>query len=195
MAEINKKELAAKKARKAQKEMLAYMQEHNLDPKKDWITHKKHGKKIQAWIDIINLGNKKSRELNEEKAIEKLKAKKDKKPEVHPKVKKVDSTPNSYDYPQVDGKEMSSLLKKRYRAKMRTLLKTKKKEEAEKIAKECLSDWLKSESKSKASIKESDNKPIKKDSKPKKEVKEDKKPKANSKNKIVKSSKKVKEED
>ena len=69
--DISKKELAAKKARRAQKEMLAYMEENNLDPKKDWTGHKKHGKKIQAWIDVINLGNKKARELNEERAIEK----------------------------------------------------------------------------------------------------------------------------
>ena len=63
--EVSKNDLAARKARKAQKEMLAYMEENNLDPKKDWTGHKKHGKKIQAWIDIINLGNKKARELNE----------------------------------------------------------------------------------------------------------------------------------
>ena len=47
--DISKKDLAAKKARRAQKEMLAYMEENDLDPKKDWTGHKKHGKKIQAW--------------------------------------------------------------------------------------------------------------------------------------------------
>lgn len=61
--DISKKDLAAKKARRAQKEMLAYMEENDLDPKKDWTGHKKHGKKIQAWVDIINLGNKKARAL------------------------------------------------------------------------------------------------------------------------------------
>lgn len=76
--------------------------------KKDWTGHKKHGKKIQAWIDIINLGNKKARELNEEKAIERHEKRKSKKPEVHPKKEKVTSTPNAYDYPKVDGKEMTS---------------------------------------------------------------------------------------
>lgn len=127
--DISKKDLAAKKARRAQKEMLAYMEENNLDPKKDWTGHKKHGKKIQAWIDIINLGNKKARAATEEKAIEK--AKKNQKPEAHPKKEKVTSTPNAYDYPMVDGKEMTSDQKKKYRQKMRTLLKTMSKEKAE----------------------------------------------------------------
>lgn len=129
--DISKKDLAAKKARKAQKEMLAYMEENNLDPKKDWTTHKKHGKKIQAWMDIINIGNKKAREINEEKAIEKSEKKKSKKPDVHPKQEKVTSAPNAYDYPKVDGKDMTSDQKKKYRQKMRTLLKTMSKEKAE----------------------------------------------------------------
>lgn len=123
--DISKKDLAAKKARRAQKEMLAYMEENDLDPKKDWTGHKKHGKKTQAWIDIINLGNKKARAATEEKA------KKNQKPEAHPKKEKVTSTPNAYDYPMVDGKEMTSDQKKKYRQKMRTLLKTMSKEKAE----------------------------------------------------------------
>ena len=127
--DISKKDLAAKKARRAQKEMLAYMEENDLDPKKDWTGHKKHGKKIQAWVDIINLGNKKARAATEEKAVEK--AKKNQKPEAHPKKEKVTSTPNAYDYPTVDGKEMTSDQKKKYRQKMRTLLKTMSKEKAE----------------------------------------------------------------
>ena len=133
--EISKKDLAARKARRAQKEMLAYMEEHDLDPNQDWTTHKKHGKKIQAWIDIINLGNKKARIINEEKAAKKAaeeKAKKKiQKPEVHPKKEKITSTPNIYDYPKVDGKEMTADQKKKYRSKMRTLLKTMSKEKAE----------------------------------------------------------------
>lgn len=127
--EVNKKDLAVKKARKAQKAMLAYMEDNNLDPNKDWTKHKKHGKKIQEWIDIINLGNKKAREINEEKAIEK--GKKNKKPEAHPKKEKVTTTPNIYDYPKVDGRDMTPDQKKKYRQKMRTLLKTMSKDKAE----------------------------------------------------------------
>ena len=50
--DISKKDLAAKKARRAQKEMLAYMEENELDPKKDWTGHKKHGKKILPFIHV-----------------------------------------------------------------------------------------------------------------------------------------------
>lgn len=129
--DISKRDLAVKKARRAQKEMLAYMEENNLDPKEDWTGHEKHGKKIRAWIDVINLGNKKARELNEKKAIEKSEKNKNKKPEAHPKEEKVTSTPNAYDYPMVDGKEMTLDQKKKYRQKMRTLLKTMSREKAE----------------------------------------------------------------
>ena len=140
--DLSKNDLAARKARKAQKEMMTYMEENNLDPNKDWTNHKKHGKKIQAWIDVINLGNKKARELNEEKAIEKSKKKKNSKPEVHPKKEKITSTPTAYDYPTVDGKEMTAEQKKRYRQKMRTLLKTMSKEKAEEKAKDYAVDMI-----------------------------------------------------
>lgn len=182
--DISKKDLAAKKARRAQKEMLAYMEENNLDPKKDWTGHKKHGKKIQAWIDIINLGNKKARELNEEKAIEKSEKKKNKKPEAHPKKEKVTSTPNAYDYPTVDGKEMTSDQKKKYRQKMRTLLKTMSKEKAEaegkKYAAELASGTSVAPKKEKAKKEEPSNKEKskeKKADKPSKEGKDKKKKK------------------
>lgn len=174
--DISKKDLAAKKARRAQKEMLAYMEKNDLDPKKDWTGHKKHGKKIQAWIDIINLGNKKARAATEEKAIEK--AKKNQKPEAHPKKEKVTSTPNAYDYPMVDGKEMTSDQKKKYRQKMRTLLKTMSREKAEaegkKYAAELVSGTSVAPNKEKSKEKKAD-KPSKegKDKKKKKKAKKE----------------------
>lgn len=180
--DISKKDLAAKKARRAQKEMLAYMEENDLDPKKDWTGHKKHGKKIQAWVDIINLGNKKARAATEEKAIEK--AKKNQKPEAHPKKEEVTSTPNAYDYPMVDGKEMTSDQKKKYRQKMRTLLKTMSKEKAEaegkKYAAELASGTSVAPKKEKAKKEEPSNKEKskeKKADKPSKEGKDKKKKK------------------
>ena len=172
--DISKKDLAAKKARRAQKEMLAYMEENNLDPKKDWTGHKKHGKKIQAWIDIINLGNKKARAATEEKAIEK--AKKNQKPEAHPKKEKVTSTPNAYDYPMVDGKEMTSDQKKKYRQKMRTLLKTMSKEKAEAEGKKYAAE-LASGAQAAAPKKEESAKEKRKADKPSKEGKDKKKKK------------------
>ena len=180
--DISKKDLAVKKARRAQKEMLAYMEENDLDPKKDWTGHKKHGKKIQAWVDIINLGNKKARAATEEKAVEK--AKKNQKPEAHPKKEKVTSTPNAYDYPTVDGKEMTSDQKKKYRQKMRTLLKTMSKEKAEaegkKYAAELASGTSVAPKKEKAKKEEPSNKEKskeKKADKPSKEGKDKKKKK------------------
>lgn len=177
--DISKKDLAAKKARRAQKEMLAYMEENDLDPKKDWTGHKKHGKKIQAWIDIINLGNKKARAATEEKAVEK--AKKNQKPEAHPKKEKVTSTPNAYDYPTVDGKEMTSDQKKKYRQKMRTLLKTMSKEKAEaegkKYAAELASGASAAAPKKEKKAKEEESAKEKKADKPSKEGKDKKKKK------------------
>lgn len=173
--DISKKDLAAKKARRAQKEMLAYMEENDLDPKKDWTGHKKHGKKIQAWIDIINLGNKKARAATEEKAAEK--AKKNQKPEAHPKKEKVTSTPNAYNYPTVDGKEMTSDQKKKYRQKMRTLLKTMSKDKAKKYAEElALGAQATAPKKEKKAQKEEPTKEKKAD-KPSKEGKDKKKKK------------------
>lgn len=177
--DISKKDLAAKKARRAQKEMLAYMEENDLDPKKDWTGHKKHGKKIQAWIDIINLGNKKARAATEEKAAEK--AKKNQKPEAHPKKEKVTSTPNAYDYPTVDGKEMTSDQKKKYRQKMRTLLKTMSKEKAEaegkKYAAELASGAPAAAPKKEKKAKKEESAKEKKADKPSKEGKDKKKKK------------------
>ena len=175
--DISKKDLAAKKARRAQKEMLAYMEENDLDPKKDWTGHKKHGKKIQAWVDIINLGNKKARAATEEKAVEK--AKKNQKPEAHPKKEKVTSTPNAYDYPTVDGKEMTSDQKKKYRQKMRTLLKTMSKEKAEgkKYAAELASGAPAAAPKKEKKAKKEESAKEKKADKPSKEVKDKKKKK------------------
>lgn len=189
--EVNKKDQAVRNARKAQKAMLAYMEENKLDPKKDWTKDKKHGKKIQEWIDIINLGNKKAREINEEKAIENSKKKKDKKPEAHPKKEKVNGAPNLYDYPTVDGKEMNPDQKKKYRQKMRTLLKTMSKDKAESEALVYVKDMFakaapapskpkKEEPKKEKANKEKTNKPQeekkpekKKDKKKKKQVKEE----------------------
>lgn len=192
--EVNKKDLAVKKARKAQKAMLAYMEENKLDPKKDWTKDKKHGKKIQEWIDIINLGNKKAREINEEKAIEN--GKKNKKPEAHPKKEKVTTTPNIYDYPKVDGKDMTPDQKKKYRQKMRTLLKTMSKDKAEAEALDYAKDMVSKSTPIPKIKKEEPKKEEPKKEKAKKEEnvskKEDKKPE---KKKDKKKKKVAKEED
>lgn len=65
-------------------------------------------RKYRLGLISLTWETKKARELNEEKAIERHEKRKSKKPEVHPKKEKVTSTPNAYDYPKVDGKEMTS---------------------------------------------------------------------------------------
>lgn len=166
--EKNPKKLAAKNARKAQKEMLAYMEKHKLDPNKDWTKDPKHGKKIQAWVDIVNLGNKKARELSEEKGKEKAEAKKTKKPEVNPKKETIKAQPNAYNYPKIDGKDMTPDQKKKYRSKMRTLLKTLPKDKAEAEAIKLMSA---------SSTKKAKPEKVKESPEPKKETKKDKKAK------------------
>lgn len=196
MAEVNKKKIASRKARDAQKEMMLYMKEHNLDPKKDWTKDKEHGKKIQAWIDIINLGNKKSKELHDEEARERVIEKKLKKPDVHPRVKKVESVPNVYDYPTLDGKEMSQAMKKKYRQKMRGLLKTMGKEKAEEAALKFIKTVKEpklDENKNPKKVEKAEKAPIKKSKKDKKvEAKEE--PKTKGKPKKDKKKKKVEED-
>lgn len=56
--EISKNDLAARKARKAQREMLAYMEENNLDPKKDWTDHKNMVRKFRPGLTSLILGIK-----------------------------------------------------------------------------------------------------------------------------------------
>lgn len=191
--EVNKKDPAVKKARKAQKAMLAYMEENNLDPNKDWTKHKKHGKKIQEWIDIINLGNKKAREINEKKAIEN--GKKNKKPEAHPKKEKVTTTLNIYDYPKVDGKDMTPDQKKKYRQKMRTLLKTMSKDKAEAEALDYAKDMVSKSTPIPKVKKEEPKKEEPKKEEPKKEENVSKKEEKKPEKKKDKKKKVAKEED
>lgn len=92
----------AKEAKKANKALEAYLKENNLDPSKDWSKDKKHGKKIKELLAVSK--------TKTEKAEESLKETK--------KANKAGST-MKYDYPLVDGKEMSPEEKKKYRVKMR----------------------------------------------------------------------------
>ena len=94
-----------------------YYEENDLDPSKDWSKDKKHGETVSKLKKKIKIAKMKVEAgLSDEKA--------DKKPNVKPeKVRTVKSQPASYDYPDVDGKPMTPDLKKRYRSKMRAILK------------------------------------------------------------------------
>lgn len=105
---------SARESINASKELAKYLKDNKLDPEKDWSKDKKHGPKIKELLQIIQVGEAKAND----KPI------KLKKPKVHEKVAKVTKTPTSYDYPDVDGMPMSSAMKKKFRAKMRSLLKS-----------------------------------------------------------------------
>jgi len=101
----------------ATEKLTKYYEENGLDPKKDWSKDKKHGAVVSKLKKKIKIAKMKLEAgISDEKA--------DKKPKVKPeKVKTVKKQPSSYDYPDVDDKPMTPDLKKRYRSKMRALMK------------------------------------------------------------------------
>lgn len=97
-----------------------YYEDNGLDPKKDWSKDKKHGEAVTKLKKKIKIAKMKFDAGVADEQAEKA----GKKPNVKPeKVKTVNKQPASYDYPDVDGKPMTPELKKRYRSKMRSLLK------------------------------------------------------------------------
>lgn len=118
---------------KAKKALDAYLKENKLDPTKDWTKDKKHGKKITELVNKLNKerdkvaaaypekdadNNKKLVKLNKEK---KEKEKSGKKEEKKEKKGHGGRTATKYDYPLIDGREMTSAEKKKYRMEQRKL--------------------------------------------------------------------------
>lgn len=116
---------------KAKAALEAYLKENNLDPTKDWTKDKKHGKKVTELVNKLNKERDKvaakypeGDEANEAKLVKlkeknsksKAKAKEDKK---EPKGSGRIAT--KYDYPLIDGREMTSAEKKKYRMEQRKL--------------------------------------------------------------------------
>lgn len=119
-----------KSVTKLSKELGEYLLKNGLDPNKDWTNDPVHGPKIKKLMQAVRVkANKKMHDehvkQDEKKAIkEKAKAKAEKKLEKpKDKVKPVTKQPNAYDYPKVNGQDMPSDLRKKYRTKMRRLLK------------------------------------------------------------------------
>ena len=118
---------------KAKKALDAYLKENNLDPTKDWSKDKKHGKKVTELLNKLNKERDKvaaqypEKDLkNEAKLVKMKKAKEDekasKKKEKKEKEKKESAgRVTKYDYPLVDGREMTSDEKKKYRMEQRRL--------------------------------------------------------------------------
>lgn len=113
---------------KAKKALDAYLKENNLDPTKDWSKDKKHGKKITGLLNKLNKERDKvatqypEKDLkNEAKLVKMKKAKEDEKASKKKEKKESTSRVTKYDYPLIDGREMTSDEKKKYRMEQRRL--------------------------------------------------------------------------
>lgn len=159
---------------KAKKALDAYLKENKLDPTKDWTKDKKHGKKITELVNKLNKerdkvaaaypekdadNNKKLVKLKEKKEKEKS-GKKEEKKEKKEK-KSAGRTATKYDYPLIDGREMNSAEKKKYRMEQRKLASgnaPKEEKEVKKAKKEKVKEKPASDKKEKKAAKEEDKK-------------------------------------
>lgn len=137
IAELEDMKRAAKASLKASEEMAKYLKENHLNPTLNWANDPVHGEKIRKWIQIIRIGQMKSDTTRWNKLIKKPKlrdmTKKTDKKKTKEEVKAAKQTAKvvtSYSYPKIDGQEMSPALKKKYRSKMRALLKANMDEKA-----------------------------------------------------------------
>lgn len=113
---------ALAKVKEVKKEMEAYYKKNKLDPTKDYTKDKKHGAIISKWIQILEVNRKKVKDSTpQEIHHKKSEDKNSRKPKAEKAVKvaKDGRKVAKYDYPLVDGREMTSEEKKKYRIKMR----------------------------------------------------------------------------
>lgn len=130
---------------KAAKALENYLKENNLDPAKDWSKDKTHGKAVKELMAKLNKERDKvaaqypeKDTANQKKLVKMKKASEDEKKakkEAKAKEKKEKAssgrtatkcdypfrTATKYDYPLVDGREMTSEEKKKYRMAQRKL--------------------------------------------------------------------------
>lgn len=99
-----------------------------MDPTKDWSKDKKHGKKVTELLNKLNKERDKvaaqypEKDLkNEAKLVKMKKAKEDEKALKKKEKKESTSRVTKYDYPLIDGREMTSDEKKKYRMEQRKL--------------------------------------------------------------------------
>lgn len=112
---------ALAKVKEVKKEMEAYYNKNKLDPTKDYTKDKKHGAIISKWIQILEVFRKKVKDSTPQEIHHKKSEDKNRKPKAEKAVKvaKDGRKVAKYDYPLVDGREMTSEEKKKYRIKMR----------------------------------------------------------------------------
>lgn len=115
--------LVADIANKARKELSEYLIANKLDPMLDWDDHPIHGFVTKRLNKIILFNEQKAKIMAKKEKDEKKKLKK---PEILPKKvrEKPTKQPRVYEYPKVDGRDMTSDEKKKYRQKMRVLMKS-----------------------------------------------------------------------
>lgn len=156
---------------KAKKALDAYLKENKLDPTKDWTKDKKHGKKITELVNKLNKERDKvaaaypEKDADNNKKLVKLKEKKEKeksgKKEEKKEKKSAGRTATKYDYPLIDGQEMTSAEKKKYRMEQRKLASgnaPKGEKEAKKAKKEKVKEKPASDKKEKKADKKKDKK-------------------------------------
>lgn len=163
---------ALAKVKEVKKEMEAYYKKNKLDPTKDYTKDKKHGAIISKWIQILEVNRKKVKDSTPQEIHHKKSEDKNRKPKAEKAVKvaKDGRKVAKYDYPLVDGREMTSEEKKKYRIKMRK----ESKGGASKPKKETTKETKKVESNKKV-----ESKKVTKEKKDKKVKGKDKKKKAN----------------
>ena len=119
----------------AKKAFEQYFKDNNLDPTKDYTKDPKHGKKVTKLLSKLNKERDKVAALYPESdkgAMEHLKKKAEKKAKNEAKVDKLqkelkkekaakEPKATKYDYPLIDGREMTSAEKKKYRMEQRKL--------------------------------------------------------------------------
>lgn len=112
---------ALAKVKEVKKEMEAYYKKNKLDPTKDYTKDKKHGAIISKWIQVLEVNRKKVKDSTPQEIHHKKSEDKSRKPKAEKAVKvaKDGRKVAKYDYPLVDGREMTSEEKKKYRIKMR----------------------------------------------------------------------------
>ena len=111
---------ALAKVKEVKKEMEAYYKKNKLDPTKDYTKDKKHGAIISKWIQVLEVNRKKVKDSTPQEIHHKKSEDKNRKPKAEKAVKvaKDGRKVAKYDYPLVDGREMTSEEKKKYRIKM-----------------------------------------------------------------------------
>lgn len=173
---------------RARRALEAYLKDNNLSPLKDWTKDPIHGKEVTRLVNILNKERDKvaiefpERDLDNERKLVKLnimkKTKKVEEPEK--KVSKKELTAKKakeaqekkkaerttkYDYPLIEGREMTSAEKKKYRMEMRKKAADKGKPAKAKEEKKTKKEPVKEEKKPAKKLVKKTNKKVKKSKK------------------------------